>query len=221
MSFTPEQIQQLLEELAPERVATRQGAKQMTLSYVEGYDVINTLNHIFGFDGWSHLVDTPELVERTEDDALIFGTTCTIIVDGVPHRDVGIGIADNPTKHEIEKAYKEAATDALKRAARALGNQFGNSLYDKNSPLHPPKPARASHGSTKKQVTGTAVRTSRVRKNPEPDNNRLAKSKSIFCESCGDGIYNLGKYTAEERAEFSLKQHGQILCYACSDAGEN
>ena len=52
--------------------------------------------------------------------------------DGTSHEDVGYGTAENPKKGAaIEKAKKEAVSDARKRALRLFGDALGNCLYDK------------------------------------------------------------------------------------------
>lgn len=54
--------------------------------------------------------------------------------DGTYHEDIGYGHCEN-TKGKaaaFEKAKKEAATDAMKRALRNFGNVLGNCLYDKD-----------------------------------------------------------------------------------------
>ena len=48
--------------------------------------------------------------------------------------DVGTG--DSSKKMGRDKAVKESVTDAMKRCFRTFGNQFGNSLYDKENPIH-------------------------------------------------------------------------------------
>lgn len=55
-----------------------------------------------------------------------------VLRDGTFHEDVGYGISDNKNKGEaIEKAKKEAVSDARKRALRLFGNALGNSVYDR------------------------------------------------------------------------------------------
>jgi len=53
--------------------------------------------------------------------------------DGSYHEDVGYGTADKQSSKgaALEKAKKEAATDAIKRCLRNYGNAAGNCLYDK------------------------------------------------------------------------------------------
>jgi DNA repair and recombination protein RAD52 len=54
--------------------------------------------------------------------------------DGSFHEDIGYGHIENckGKAAAFEKAKKEAATDALKRALRNFGNVLGNCLYDKD-----------------------------------------------------------------------------------------
>lgn len=53
--------------------------------------------------------------------------------DGTFHEDIGYGHIENckGKAAAFEKAKKEAATDAMKRALRTFGNVLGNCLYDK------------------------------------------------------------------------------------------
>lgn len=54
--------------------------------------------------------------------------------DGSFHEDIGYGHIENckGKAAAFEKAKKEAATDAMKRALRTFGNVLGNCLYDKD-----------------------------------------------------------------------------------------
>ena len=56
------------------------------------------------------------------------------IRDGTFHEDIGYGHIENckGKAAAFEKAKKEAATDAMKRALRTFGNVLGNCLYDKD-----------------------------------------------------------------------------------------
>jgi len=58
--------------------------------------------------------------------------TVTVYVGSVFRQDVGTVIGSGKTEMDaIEIGYKGAVTDAMKRAFRTFGNQFGNCLYDK------------------------------------------------------------------------------------------
>ena len=159
------QREMLESPLDAKHVSTREQAGR-TLSYLEGHYVIEAANKIFGYDGWSydipggiHGVVTEECgrIKMTDPnsktDKYIPGylskATVKVTVrldDGteVSRTDVGSctpAIATNkgvefPTPEAIDTSEKGAVTDALKRALRSFGNQFGNGLYDKTNPLH-------------------------------------------------------------------------------------
>ena len=131
MTLTPKQIAALNAPLDTERIAQRKQAN-ITLDYLEGYDVIDKANEIFGYDGWCYHVTAMTDV-TPEGGRPIFEARVWVKVDGYCYReDVGHGIAAGTSSEAIETARKGAVTDALKRALRSFGNQFGNSLYDKD-----------------------------------------------------------------------------------------
>lgn len=75
-------------------------------------------------------------IEQNKNGKWNVGIAATIRVtlkDGSFHEDVGYGTMENGSSKGIvfEKARKEAATDALKRALRLYGNCLGNCVYDK------------------------------------------------------------------------------------------
>ena len=139
--FTDKQIQLLKYNLDGNRVKTRQQGN-ISLSYLEGYDIIDTANFAFGFGGWSYKVkafeQVSEEVNQNSNKVIGYKAVVAITVYDVHHKshvireDVGYGTGiarDYASAHE--SAGKEATTDALKRAFRTFGNQFGNALYDK------------------------------------------------------------------------------------------
>ena len=140
--FTDKQNQLLKYNLDGNRVKTRQQGN-ITLSYLEGYDIIDTANFIFGFGNWSYEVKKLEQVSEesnsNQNRVVGYRAVVTITVYDPRHtlfvvrEDVGYGrgiARDYASAHE--GAGKEAVTDALKRAFRTFGNQFGNALYDKS-----------------------------------------------------------------------------------------
>ena len=140
--FTDKQNQLLKYNLDGNRVKTRQQGN-ISLSYLEGYDLIDTANFAFGFGNWSYRVTTLEQVseEVNERNNKVIGykAVVAVTVHDVHHKnhitreDVGYGTGiarDYASAHE--SGGKEATTDALKRALRTFGNQFGNALYDKS-----------------------------------------------------------------------------------------
>ena len=108
---------------------------------------------MLGFDGWSYRVD--ELHPTTTTLGIImYRATVTVEALGVRRTDVGVGIVapnrdgeDTPEAHET--AIKGAATDALKRAFRSFGAQFGNDLYDKGRDTEPASTLAAKPAETK------------------------------------------------------------------------
>jgi DNA repair and recombination protein RAD52 len=125
------------------------------LSYVDGYYVKRRLSEVFGVAGWSSSVTvlaqegpayeaksrsgnvTQRVAYRCEVALTVRGRTGGVGGDPVrvlevTKTDVGTGLGSAADLNEArEKAMKEAATDALKRAAALLGDSFGLALYDK------------------------------------------------------------------------------------------
>lgn len=71
----------------------------------------------------------PTNTTETVVDGLAVGSLLSENV--ITRMDVGHGSSKSTGIPDFESAEKEAVTDALKRALRTFGNQFGNSLYDK------------------------------------------------------------------------------------------
>jgi len=143
MTLTPEQITALDAPLDPKRISQRRD-KGIALDYLETYDIIDAANRIFGYDGWGYRLLRLEQVAsgtyisdgKEKPWALFEAEVEAWIVDELPfcyRRDVGHGIARPADSVDtLEMQRKGAVSDALKRALRSFGNQFGNSLYDKD-----------------------------------------------------------------------------------------
>lgn len=140
--FSDAQNEALSGSLSSEVVKERkQGGT--TLSYVEGWWVIRELNRIFGFDGWNQdLIEIKCVNERPrtigkgdykkEGWGVSYIARVSLTVMGVRREGVGAGHGiDGDLGLAHESAIKEAATDAMKRAAMTFGNPFGLALYDK------------------------------------------------------------------------------------------
>ena len=114
------------------------------MDYLASWDVIATANEIFGFDGWSSETTRLELVGPE------FGwlATVRITVGGVVREDSGFApyaIGEQGLLREtVDTAVKAAVSDALKRALRSFGEQFGNSLYNKARKQSPQAQGQAS-----------------------------------------------------------------------------
>ncbi len=140
--FNKNQLASLNQELDSSRIKTREKGN-INLSYIEGFDVIDTANLIFGFGNWSYLISKLEQVSQEQNNnqnyVVCYKAVVKLIVKDENHtksisrQDVGFGSGVAKALNDAyENAGKEAVTDGLKRAMRSFGNQFGNSLYDKS-----------------------------------------------------------------------------------------
>jgi DNA repair and recombination protein RAD52 len=139
--FSKEQIEILNEELNSNRIKTREKGN-INLSYIEGFDVIDTANKVFGFGNWSYLISkldqVSQEVNQNQNNVVCYKAVVQIQIHNTNHtldvnrQDVGFGTGVAKSLADAhEGAAKEAVTDAIKRCFRSFGNQFGNSLYDK------------------------------------------------------------------------------------------
>jgi hypothetical protein len=138
--ITQEQHEQLLKPLNERRVAKRSGGGGKQLSYLEAWDVKAHLNRIFGFGGWSWNVTTAELAfedqptEKNRNYVVGYKVIGVLKVIGAEYAEAAVGSANLPSRGDAhDMAIKTAESDALKRAAINLGDQFGLSLYNNGS----------------------------------------------------------------------------------------
>ena len=136
MRFSDERNAELSKPLDRSHVKQRPGPAGKKLSYVEGYVAIRIANEVFGFDGWSYEV---KHIEPVDGGVIAY---VRLRVGDVFREDVGFGDGN------VELAYKEAVTDALKRALRTFGDRFGLDLYDKDSELHKPEAQKRTAPAT-------------------------------------------------------------------------
>ena len=148
--FTAEQIQKLSAPLDGSKVKTRSQGKTQ-LSYLEGWQVIDFANEVFGFDGWNR---ETVLLQQTSSDLVVvkkqdyqtkqwneyeqwrvsYIAKVKITVGQVVREGTGFGSGMGKPEaigDAIEGAVKEAETDAMKRALMTFGYGFGLALYDK------------------------------------------------------------------------------------------
>ncbi|KAK5718115.1 DNA repair protein rad52 [Elasticomyces elasticus] len=143
-SYTASEIatlqSRLEKQLGPEYISTRPGAGGGKVHYLAAEKVINLANEVFGFNGWSSSIQNVQIDfvdEHPQNGKISLGLSTIVRVslkDGTYHEDIGYGHIENckGKAAAFEKAKKEAATDALKRALRNFGNVLGNCLYDKD-----------------------------------------------------------------------------------------
>ena len=128
-------------ELESTRIKSRQKGS-VTLSYLEGFDIIETANRVFGFGNWDYstkLESVSQEINQNQNHVICYKAIVTVIIHDTSHtkqvsrEDVGFGTGIAKTLADAhEGGAKEAVTDAIKRCFRSFGNQFGNSLYDKS-----------------------------------------------------------------------------------------
>jgi len=139
--FDKTQLTILTQELDSNRIKTREKGN-INLSYIEGFDVIDTANKVFGFGNWSYSISKLDQVSQelnqNQNNVVCYKAVVQIQIHNTNHtldvnrQDVGFGTGVAKSLADAhEGAAKEAVTDAIKRCFRSFGNQFGNSLYDK------------------------------------------------------------------------------------------
>ena len=167
--FNDQQTKALSSELSKDRIKVRDKAN-IKLSYLEGFDIIDTANNIFGYGNWAYTISSLEQVSQevnaNQNVVVCYKAIVKVDVYDINHntmisrQDVGFGtgVARNLADAH-ENSAKEAVTDALKRSLRSFGNQFGNSLYDKsksvaqNTPSNMPNaPANQNAGFGQNQA---------------------------------------------------------------------
>jgi len=145
--FSDAQVEVLLRPIMPQRVVARDGNK-----YVEAYDIRAHLIRLFGFGGWSgEVIDSTLLYEEVEPVEKDGKTTTRVSVGYRVRYRLTIGASDlfSPVTYTEEAtgdainfpkvkradahdfAVKTAASQAMKRCAMNLGDQFGLSLYSR------------------------------------------------------------------------------------------
>ena len=135
--FTQAQIEQLLKPIHPKRVLEAQGH-----SHVSQQDILAHLTRIFGFGNFDIDIKNVELVFETDRGNDRFDVCYKALVrltirdphgNEICHYENGsMETSQNQRRgdgHDL--AYKSAISLSVKRAAIALGDQFGLSLYNK------------------------------------------------------------------------------------------
>ncbi len=140
----PAVTQKLGDPLDEGLVSHRKGRKGRSFAYLEGHTAIEQANRILGFGGWGYeLVGDVTLREGESVDPKTgeakpwraYAATVRVTVPGSqPRTDTGFQAVADDTVEGHETAWKGAVTDALKRALRSYGEQFGNSLYGNGAP---------------------------------------------------------------------------------------
>lgn len=146
MPLTNEQTSVLLQGIAPSRVAVMDG-----MSHLEGFDVRAMLTRMFGFGNWDEIAQEPTTLLYAQATTTRAGKDAVKVAykasrrltirdfEGnhlCTHDGSAVGESTMPTFKEgdcYDMAMKTAETQALKRCAINLGDQFGLSLYNKGA----------------------------------------------------------------------------------------
>jgi hypothetical protein len=129
-------LDKLKQPLDVKRVQKRDGAGKQKLSYLETHDVIDRMNDIFGYDGWEcEVVSFTMIPPAAPPTGFITVVRVAVQFEEKTVSRCGTGWG-TVRGGNYELGAKEAESDALKRACRTLGDQFGNSLYEKDAPEH-------------------------------------------------------------------------------------
>lgn len=180
--LTNEQVAQLLRPINSKRVST----DGKGFSHVEAYDIRAHLNRVFGFARWSaDLLDFQEVfvAENNGKWTVCYTATVRLTVcapDGTTlatYTEVATGEAKNqPHRGDAhDLAVKTAESQALKRCAVNLGDNFGLSLYARGStaalvkatlvtPTEPARPEAAVDSHITEQLPAEDAAA-----DPEPD----------------------------------------------------
>lgn len=158
MTVTPDIIMALSAPLDQARIRHRDAGRGQQVPYLEGYDVIYAANRIFGFDGWGYVVESVGLVSsfdvgrRTGTVTVsLYEARVKVTALGVTRLDVGTNLTSDDRPESHDTSIKGAVTDALKRALRTFGTQFGNDLYDKGQHTQNGQQDRAPRPAARQQ----------------------------------------------------------------------
>ena len=208
--FNEIQLKTLNQELNQNRIKTRDKGN-VTLSYIEGFDVIETANKVFGFGNWdyaiSSLLEVSQELNQNQNNIVCYKAVIKLTIKDENHNksisreDVGFGTGVAKTLADAhEGAAKEAVTDALKRALRSFGNQFGNSLYDKsrthqNTPqIQDTQNPKTQHYPPQNQMQNQQYQT----QTPPQNVNNQNQNQQSFNQYEFQGLYNLGLNIVEK-----------------------
>jgi hypothetical protein len=215
---------ELRQPLDMSRVKRRQAPGMGSVPYLEGYDVIDRANSIFGFTWSFDLIGDPVIVRwqkkvliwnqqekrkipaldangnvQTEEVGLVYITgKVSVDLDGksYSHADLGRCVFTGDTPEALDMALAGSATDCLKRCFRQLGEQFGNLLYDKEIAQNAGLDQNRSNGTS-----STATPTSKA--------NSLPPATSIV-RRYGDGVSVNGNVSEQEAFDQFKEKTGRV-----------
>jgi hypothetical protein len=219
-------LRELRQPLDMSRVKRRQAPGMGSVPYLEGYDVIDHANNIFGF-AWSFdLICEPVIVRwqkkvliwnqdekrkipsldtsgnaQTEEVGLVYITgKVSLDFDGklYSHADLGRCVFTGDTPEALDMALAGSATDCLKRCFRQMGEQFGNLLYDKEIAQNAGLEQNRSNGTT----SSACGQPTRPAASPS--------SSTPVIRKYGDGVTVNGNVSEQEAFDQFKEKTGKI-----------
>jgi hypothetical protein len=140
----------------------------MSLAYITGHDAIDTANRLFNYGNWGYDLLKVELVNIPGENGEVIGgyyaaTVQLKVRDCIPVTEEGVcpiqeGRNPRAKIDAHDMARKGAVTDAMKRAFRCYGDQFGNSLYDTDLVDGQPGTEKSQPGQQRQQPSPQATR---------------------------------------------------------------
>ncbi|HCT81101.1 MAG TPA: hypothetical protein DGT23_31940 [Micromonosporaceae bacterium] len=145
--LTPQQYNFLLRGVDPKRV----GRNPKGFAHMEAWDIRRTLTRVFGFGGWAEEILSLDLVSQIEIPAadetkrsrwsVVYRVTLRLTVRYADGEVMGVfengACGDSTNQPSLgdchDNALKTGLSQALKRCAINLGDQFGLSLYNDES----------------------------------------------------------------------------------------
>jgi hypothetical protein len=221
---------ELRQPLDMSRVKRRQAPGMGTVPFLEGFDVIERANEIFGF-AWSFELLRDPVIVRWQKKTLIWNQqekrkvplldaqgnaqieevgivyiTGKVSVDlggaFYTHADLGRCIFTGDTPEALDMALAGSVTDCLKRCFRQLGSQFGNDLYDKEV---------AQSAGLEQSSNQTSASTGAPTGTPKsPASTVPAASTSTAARKYGDGVSVNGNVSEQEAFDHYKKTIGTV-----------
>ena len=121
--FDKKQLDILNQELDSSRIKTREKGN-ISLSYIEGHDVIETANKVFGFGNWSYSISKLEQVSQEQNQnqnhVICYKAIVQVLIHSENHtqdvsrEDVGFGTG-------VAKTQADAHEGAAKEAVAYIG----------------------------------------------------------------------------------------------------
>ena len=222
--FDKNQLTILTQELDSNRIKTREKGN-INLSYIEGFDVIDTANKVFGFGNWSYSITKLDQVSQelnqNQNNVVCYKAVVQIQIHNTNHtldvnrQDVGFGTGVAKSLSDAhEGAAKEAVTDAIKRCFRSFGNQFGNSLYDKTKNHQNQDSSYQQNQNYNQRPPQNNQQQQQPYQNPNQIRN-IQQNNSSFNQYEYQSLFNLGLNIIEQNGFLVVRGENQ---YSYKDA---